>query len=575
MASPEEELQELAELEELERLEAEERANSPITTKPGVKPANWRTGERSSPIDEDVNPGRTALEGVGSGLVRTARGAVNLGGKILRNSALMGAAGRRPDDPNYMIPDFATDEAIKEQDQLDKSLAKSQTGSAGQLAGSVAAALPMAVPSRAPAAAQATSSLLARTLGGPTARSALEGSIQGAVTGDPEAQGTEALKGALLSGALTKVGQAGKRVTSGLGKSGEAADHLEQFAEQHGKDVFIPAAQAIDDNADLPSRLVKTLYKEVLPMVPGVSAQIKSQGKRLAGDVREIALKEADFKGVLNADDLSKPEQAIPKLQKAIDDEYQATIKKYGFRVPPKFRDDVKAKVKAANPMVDDVTLNKIATMVDEKLTRFSSNKSIISGENLLNAKNDISREIGGLRGPEKNAAVSAIASIEDIIAKRLSSGAQAQDDLARYQALSEPYAAFVAVRDAVKKAVVKKGEFSPSQLARSAKRAPVQKMLGQTSDEVISQSLGAPSPAGRVAAYTALGGLGFMGGPLAVGGAIGGGNALATEMAQDIVMGRSGAQQALIEALRNNPKKMQYLGTAARMGVASNSGEE
>lgn len=576
MASKEEELQELADLEQLERLEAEERASSPVQTKKGIQPSNWRTGTPASPIDEEVNPGQTLLEGVGSGLVRTGRGVTNLLGKALRNSALMGAAGR-PKDPNAMLPDWATDEAIKEQDELDKPLAKSDMGSLGQTAGSVAAALPMAVPARAPATAQATSSVLARTLGGPTARSALEGSIQGAVTGDPEHQGQSALKGALLSGALTKAGQTGKRLTSGLGKTSEAADHLEQFAEQHGKDVFIPAAQAISDDADLPSRLVKTLYKEVLPMVPGASAQIKSQGKRLAGDVREIALKEADLKGTLNADDLSKPEQAIPKLQKALDDEYLDTVKSYSFRVPPKFRDDVKAKIKAASPDVDDVTLNKISTMIDEKVSRYASNKSSLVGENLLNAKNAISDEIRGLRGAEKRAGVAGIQAIEDMVVHRLSLGNSPimKADLARYQSLAEPYAAFVAVRDATKKAVVKKGEFSPAQLTRSAKKAPVQRMLGQTADEVMSQSLGAPSPAGRVAAYTALGGLGFLGGPLAVGGAIGGGNALATELAQDIIMGRSGPQQALIEALRKNPKKAKYAGFLPRMAAAPNSGEE
>lgn len=575
------ELQELAELEELERLEAEERAASPVETKKVNRPPTFVGGagmvDPGGPIDEEVNPGQTLLEGIGSGMLRAGRGTVNVANKLANmtpqsrlTKALMGV------EPNQS-PDWATDKALTDQDELDKPLAKSSMGSLGQVTGQVAAALPMGVPSRAAGAAQASLPVLARTLTSPAARSALEGAISGAVTAPPETQGADALMSAGLGAGLTKAGQGLKRTVSGLGRTGQAADHLEQFAEQHGKDIFIPAAQAIDDSSDIPSRLVKTLYKEVLPMIPGASGQIKSQGKNLANDIRELALKEADFKNVLSADDLLKPEQAIPKLQKAINDEYLDTVKAYSFRIQPNFRDDVKAKIIAASTDVDNVTLNKIATMIDEKLSRYASNKNSIVGENLLNAKNAVSDEIRGLRGAEKMAGVAGIEAIEDLVTRRLSLGNSPimKGDLARYRALSEPYAAFAAVRDATKKAVVKKGEFTPAQLTRSAKRAPVQKMLGQTADEVMSQSLGSPSPAGRVAAYTALGGLGFLGGPMAVGGTIGGGNALATEMAQDLLMGRSGPQQALIDALRKNPKKMRYFGTAGRAAVTSEGGEE
>ncbi len=322
--------------------------------------------------------------------------------------------------------------------------------------------------------------------------------------------------------------------------------------------------------------MVKTLYKEVLPLIPGSSGQFKAQGKRLRDDIRHIALKEADFKGILTPDDLANPEQAIPKLQKAINDEYSNTIKPYWFRIPKDFRDGVKKKILAEMPEVDEVTLNKIATSMDDKITRYASNKPTLVGDNLLNAKNDMSTEIRGLKGQEKRAGVAAIKVIEDMIEKRLSTGNNPVllKDLERYKALSEPYAAFVAVENAAKKASVNKGEFTPAQLARSAKKSPVQKMLGQTGYEVSNQSLGSPSAAGRVAAYGTLGALGGLGSPLAAGGIIAGGNALSTELAQDILMGRSGPQQALIEALRRNPKKLQYAGTAGRAAATSDREE-
>lgn len=576
MASKEEELAELAELEELERLEAEERAASPVDTKKAIQPANWRLGTPSQEIDVDVNPVQTLREGIGSGLTRTVRGLANIQTKLrnLSPEAQLTAAmtGERPFKPEP----WASDEALSEQDKLDKALTKSQMGSLGQMVGQGAASLPMGGVPRVATGTQAALPLLSRTLTSPITRSAIEGSISGASTAPPESQGRNALIGAGLGAGLTAAGQGLKRTVSGLGQTGEAASNLEQFAEQHGKDIFIPASQAISDESDIPSRLVKTLYKEVVPLIPGASGQIKSQGQRLASDVRELALKEADFKGVLTADDLANPEQAIPKLQKVMDDEYRDTVKSYAFRVSPKFRDDVKAKILAASPDVDEVTLNKIATMIDQKLNRYSSNKASIVGENLLNAKNAVSDEIRGLRGAEKQAGVAGIQAIEDMITNRLSMGNSPVmlADLARYKAANEIYPSFIAVRDAVKKAKVDKGEFTPSQLVRSSKKAPIQTMLGQTAHEVLDQSLGAPSAAGRVAAYGALGALGGLGSPTAAAGLIGGGNLLATELGQDILMGRTGAQQALVDALRRNPKKLQYVGTAGR-GAATSDRED
>lgn len=571
MASREEELQELAELEELERLEAEERAVSPVETKKGIQDANWRLGTPSQVIDEDVNPGQTLREGIGSGLVRAARGIMNVGPKIANMTPESMLYKAITGQPRFQPPEWASNEALDEQDRLDKPLTKSDMGSTGQFVGQGAASLPLGA-SRAATAAPAASTLLTRTLTSPLARSAVEGSISGAVTAPSDKQVQGAALGAGIGAGLTKIGQGLKRTVSGLGKTSEAADHLEQFAEQHGKDIFIPASQAISDESDIPSRLVKTLYKEVLPLIPGASGQFKAQGGRLADDVREIALKEADFKGVLTPDDFKNPQTAIPKLQKAIDDEYKDTIKSYSFRVEPTFRNDVKAKVKGALPQVDDVTLNKVATMLDEKLNRFASNKTFIAGENLLNTKNAMSDEIRGLRGVEKQAAVAAMEVLEDMIEKRLTIGNSKimSRDLQRYKALSEPYAAFMAVKEATKKADVNKGEFTPAQLVRSSKRSPVQKMLGQTANEVTNQSLGTPSAAGRVTAYGALGALGGLGSPAAAAGLVAGGNTLATELAQNLLMGRTGAQQMLIDALRRNPKKLQYAGAAGRGGATS-----
>lgn len=566
--------EELAMLEELERLEAEEQAaktqvkDSPIDLKVKKQAPVYTAGIQAAPEHISAvseTPGQTMREGIGSGMVRMGRGGTNVLIKAL-NAMNMGG-------PKIPTPNFASDEALKTQDQLDAPLSKTMEGSLGQFTGAAGASLPLGGAPRASAATLEALPVLARTLAGPTARSALEGSITSAAMADPEHQGEAGAAGAVGGAFLTKLGQALKRTIGGIAQPGEAAGHLEQFAEQHGKDVFIPAAQAIPDSADFPSRLVKTLYKEVLPLVPGASGRIKSQGKRLAEDVREIAFDEADYKGLLTPDEMKDPALAAVKLRKVIDDEVKDTIHKYAFRVPD--RNVMVNKIKTAMPGVDDVTMNKVATLVDESLARFSSNRQTISGENLLNARQQIENNMKKLTGPEAEAAEHAFEIFDDEIQRRLKLGKVSQKDLDRYMATRQPSEDLEAIERAVKKAEVTRGEFTPSQLVKSAEKSNTQRHLGQTAHEVLNENLGSPSPAGRMAAYGALGTLGYFGSPVALGSVVGGGNALATELVQDVLLGRTGAQQALIDLLRKNPGKVRAFGTAARGGTTAEMGDE
>ena len=571
--------EELAMLEELERLEAEENAaqaqvrNSPVDQRVVKEPPVYTAGIQAAPeriTAVSDNPLQTFREGVGSGLVRMGRGGTNVLVKTMR--AMQGSP-FVPVAPQ--MPEFASDEAIRKQDELDAALSATSEGGQGQFVGEAAASLPLGLAPRVPVESLATVPRLARTLAGPTVRSSLEGSITGAAASDPGSQKEGAAGGALGGAVLTKLGQALKRTVGGLGQPGEAAGHLEQFAEQHGKDVFIPAAQAIPDNSDITSRLVKTLYKEVLPLVPGASGRIKAQGKKLAEDVREIALNEADYKGILTPEEAADPQTAVIKLRKVLDDEVSGTVKKYTYRVPP--RDQVVKKIEGAMPDVDDVTKNKIATLVDETITRFASNKPTLAGVNLLNARQDILRKIPKLKGPEQEAAEHAVKIFDDVIEHRLTLGNSKimRNDLERWKATQGPSEDLSALERAVQKSEVTRGKFTPSQLVKSAGASDTQRHLGQTAHEVLSENLGSPSPAGRMAAYGALGTLGYFGSPVALGGVVGGGNALATELAQDVLLGRTASQQALIDLLRRNPGKLRTFGTAARGGATAEIGDE
>jgi hypothetical protein len=71
-------------------------------------------------------------------------------------------------------------------------------------------------------------------------------------------------------------------------KAAQARD-LERLAAQNGKDIFVPVAQAADDEGDIVTKAAQGFDKDVLPVVPGVSSQIKGQSRRAMDTVREMA----------------------------------------------------------------------------------------------------------------------------------------------------------------------------------------------------------------------------------------------------------------------------------------------
>ena len=60
---------------------------------------------------------------------------------------------------------------------------------------------------------------------------------------------------------------------------------------------FVPVAQAADDEGDIVTKAAKTIYRDVPPLAPGVSAQVKGQSRGAMDAVRELALDAADPTG--------------------------------------------------------------------------------------------------------------------------------------------------------------------------------------------------------------------------------------------------------------------------------------
>lgn len=567
--------EELAELRRLDELEAK----AAKSKKPKEAPADPTA---------DMSMFDKIRSGVGSGMIQGARGATNLLVKAL-NAGPQGIAARLTKTPlPYETPEFATDEAIKEQKRVDAPLEKTSPGFWGGLGGQVAATLPLSLATGGAGAASTATNVLGRVAASPVTRAAVEGAVDSAIYADPEEKKGAAAGGAALGGALNVLGSGAGRLIKGLVKKSQAAEDLAHIAGQHGEDIDIPLSQVASDD-DMFSRIMKSFYKEAMPIVPGASTRLQGQTKSALEKTRRLALQEA----VPEGSSLSKGAEkdtalAVGALKNSFDAAYKK-VKDIDFPAPTDFHARVVAKIKAANPTVDQVTLDKVASQADELFQRFSSGArpasavpgsggrpmsaaGQITGDNLLNLKNELGDLVGQSKGFEKNSMIAAQSAVDDIMRPSL----KIQGLEKEYDDLTEPYRHFLGVSKAAKSAKTKKGNFSMTQLARAAKD-PSQAHLATTAAEVLEQPVVGSSIAGKILAGGAMAGTGvgaFMA-PLLTGALVGGGHVLTNPSTQRALLGDTAAQKALIKALRANPELARRLGSSMRAGATTEFGED
>ena len=526
----------------------------------------------------------TMTEGIGSGMVRLGRGV----GNVLVKA--MNAVGPERNDPTSIMTGDRrlihggpfSDEAVKEQDAIDAPLLGTGAGRAGQVIGETAASLPISgayggVARALPAAVDAlgagrAAALAGRVLGNPLVRGGAEGAVNAAAAADPDQQGNAALAGGALGTGLSGVFGVLGRAARGIAQKSDAARQLENIAGDSGKDIFIPLSQAADEHGDLITQGAKTLYKDVLPAVPGTTGQLRGQTSRALDTVRELALERSDPTGaVVQPGAGSNPTAAVSALKDAFDQEYASTVKRYKFDVPADFSDQVETRIKAAIPDVDSQTLDGVTQAIDGQMQRFSSGRPSIDGQNLLNAKNASSALYRKMEGPERAALRAGVGVYDDVIAKELGQSADpnAAADLARYQGLADPYSAYRQVGKAAQAATGNTGQFTPRQLAIAAKGkgplAPLAQAAQGTLGQPVVSGYGLFGHTGVVG--TAYGLLSHPAGTAAV---IGGGNLLATRTVQRAMMGDTAAQKAITAMLDAHPEMAAAVQTAVRNAVTT-----
>ena len=151
---------------------------------------------------------------------------------------------------------------------------------------------------------------------------------------------------------------------------------------------FIPASQAADEGGDVVTRMGQTLHRDVLPVVPGVPTQLKSQSRAAMRTVPDMALDAADPGAAGSVQPGATPAESMQALKDAFNHEYESTVGQYSLSVPKDLTDMVEARIKAAQPNVDDTTQDKVSRAVAARwsvlataclrLTAFSASHSAL-----------------------------------------------------------------------------------------------------------------------------------------------------------------------------------------------------
>jgi hypothetical protein len=219
-----------------------------------------------------------------------------------------------------------------------------------------------------------------------------------------------------------------------------------------------------------------------------------------------------------------RPQATISALKDAFNQEYENTAKNYRCDVPHDFRDQVETRIRAALPDVDDATVNKVVSALDDQMDRFSSGKATIDGGNLLNAKNSTSEQMSKMRG-------------------------------------------FKDVSKAANMAKSKSGNFTPAQLAIAAKAGSPLQDLAQAAQGTLGQPMYGSSLRGPAAlAYGTYA-------PLRAASVLAGGNLLATETVQRAMMGDTVAQEAIQKLIEAHPETAAAIQTVIRNAATTQAG--
>ncbi len=482
-------------------------------------------------------------------------------------------------------------EAIAAQEQKSAPVSNTPAGAAGGLAADAIMTAPLGMLGRGMQAGEGLP-YVGRLLGARPAQAAVEGGVAGAMTADPGNRMEDIRRGVLTGAVLERIGRSGMRTLEGLVLRSPEARMLDNVADLHGTKVQLPLANEAS-NEGVISPFAKFLYGKVLPALPGTSGPLQRQSARAAAQLREIAMKEAAPGGMGNvaagyAAGLpmttgkqigagSNVRLSMKDIQDAFSREYDDTIGSYAFNRPD--AQDLAQQLQKI-PNIDDPTLASVLSDFDSLATKYAKN-GVLEGGNVLRLKNDLAQRAAGADEIASAAYEQAQQFMDDFVGNELRQGNNMQNmvDLQRYMDLAKPWQNFQRVQRAAARSSNPDGEFTPQELMRAVKSmaddkelargtAPMQELaaIGEKTTAPIHQ----PSFLEKGMVYGGLGGLGVIGSPLATAGLVAGARTAASPAIQDVLMGTTNTQQALVKALRKRPTATRMTGAGVRNTLAA-----
>lgn len=511
---------------------------------------------KHAPVEPPANAadGQSFAENAALGLARSGYHTAERGGNLALKVFKM--LGSKDAADTIAGGGFGSDQDLTNREETDKDLLDTAGGTVGNLVGDVALTAPVGgvgAEMKAAGLAMKGGSKLARTVSGllksGIVRGGTEGVIQGAVTGtDDSGAGAGAAAGSILGAA----GTAGRKLIDGIVDKSGAANALEAEVAKSGKRIFLPLSLG-GSNKGVGNAVVSGGYAHVLDALPGAGEQLQSQGNKALQTIRDIAAEKSAPAGFSATGFANEMDRKLA-TEEAFDKAYQGTVKKYTFDRPADFRQRVMDRIEKDMPGVDNVTKNKVATLIDSHMERFSSNQPKISGQNLVNARNMSNAEYKGLKGPEREALGHGVKAIDDIVSASAANTTDAVKlaDLKAYQGLSDRWKNFIVYSKAVHSARVNGGNFTPAQLAKAAHPVRQEDLynLGTAGHEVMK---GADSQNSRLLNFMRYGtsGAAVLHNPVLATAILGGGNIMATKTVQRALTGDLRAQQTLAQILR------------------------
>ena len=566
------------------------------------------TREAPKATDDMSGPARF-LAGVGHGMQRLGEGAANIVG--------IHAKGHGFD---------TTDEGLKSEDQTARDLLSTRGGYWGDIAGQTAATAPLGMGTGA--ALRAGGAALGRTALNPTvlkmalnagkaATSAGEGALQAGAMADPDEQGSEAAKGAVLSAALSKLGQAGGRYVRGIVEKSKPAQDLIDAAASTGRKLFLPISQAAKDSGI--SGAAKAVYQHVLPFALGVEGRLAGQSERAASTVRNVRADMANQHiteeglGRFRAGDTVEgktAEQTGENLSAAQEAGYKKNFDQHAFEVPMTFRDQVASDLKRLHPDLSDVQRETLATEADkimqERVTETNPGQMGISGRQLRAAidvggdrLSALTKKMGFGESDAKDIADTGMQSFRDIVAsakddaegvlrnsdnlKELDTARDFIANMNNYYRLAAKDPQVAAVVRATRGAAPVRGAYEFKDAARDMIPGTDDAKLLQNAHEVLGgESPGNVTPAGRHLFHSAGQAASVLApvagvasghgeaGALMPAAFIGGSHTLASQPAQEMLYGDRMHQQFLADFLRKYPGLASSLGGGARSAMVA-----